>query len=120
MTDIELTNKTLKLFLGVYSMLIGVGLVAMLSNPQGAKDCSSESFEDTRPEVKYDKALAHRIKKINYETGEVEYRSTQPRTGKSRYEILINDRDILDKEALLEEIMDELDFWEMYDEYGAK
>lgn len=121
MEDIEPTNSTVKLFLGAYSLIIIGGLIAMNSSPREAKNSrESDSFEDARPEVRYDKNLATKICKINYDTGEVEYLSDQPRTKKSRYEILINDRDILDKEALLEEIMDELDFWEMYDEYGAK
>mgnify|MGYP001032528032 CR=1 FL=1 len=119
MRELEPHEKALGAVFGVF-LILWMGLIAMGLTLQEAKDFSYEPLEDDRPEVRYDEDLALKIKRINYETGEVEYRSTQPRTGKSRYEILINDRDILDKEALLEEIMDELDFWEMYDEYGAK
>ena len=120
MRELEPHEKALGAVLGV-SLILWMGLTIMVLIPQEAKDFSyNPSEEEGRPEIRYDKDRVFSIEHINYETGEVEYRSTQPRTGKSRYEILINDRDILEKEALLEEIMDELDFWEMYDEYGAK
>ncbi len=100
----------LSIFIGSYALAIYAELEPEKPKPIPQKWYATPKYDPTRE--------FYEVKSVDLETGEVTYFSRECATEHSSYAKMVSARSArFNKEAILEEIMDELDFWELYDEY---